>query len=364
MHEFGKNIEVDTCLADIVADLAKHECNRDALGVSGLIPACITLITQGLEINAWISVTQGCRALGNMCFEHDANRRRVLDARGVECLASICVTLQAIPEVPTSTDGNITATDVTDFATNVTNDVPKSATDATAAGVLGASVGVILNMAASEIEIQDLLIKAGVLDSLLWLCSSAETDRQQNVAWQALFAFNENKVAHTTIAASEVNVRLLFNFILKQQDNSDMRDEACLFLRAFVDTDANLSSLAAPDIVELIFRLSQSTTEKLAGTAAYVLSVALSDDICLKAFLTWARGGDEPEITSPLTLSTCVASLWRAGSVDVFISWIYKHRSSKNWDFPIAGAIAFGNIARFVVLVLLLLYYTILHFIY
>ncbi|KAL5018526.1 hypothetical protein ScPMuIL_004248 [Solemya velum] len=72
-------------VAQLIAEIAKTECLREPCVEKGFVPQLLHL----LESDDITKSTQGCRALGNICYENDLGREAVDAANGIHTLLQL-----------------------------------------------------------------------------------------------------------------------------------------------------------------------------------------------------------------------------------------------------------------------------------
>jgi len=91
----GVDLQAAAAAAEALAELGKDEAAREAFGgAAGVWPALVGLLLRANgEAGFPAARQQALRAIGNLCYEHEANRKRLLDAGGVEALAGALAAL-------------------------------------------------------------------------------------------------------------------------------------------------------------------------------------------------------------------------------------------------------------------------------
>ena len=100
----------DAAACKSAAQYAREPGNRDALGEAGVPPLCVAALSGAVTDGQLASgpvATHALRAIGNLCFDHDANRAAVLEAGGAAAMAAAAAAIvaQANPSAVPDTDG-------------------------------------------------------------------------------------------------------------------------------------------------------------------------------------------------------------------------------------------------------------------
>lgn len=287
--EVVKSDELDRAAkgTKLVAEFAKNADNRTVLGEGGLIEACCALIVRAGLHSVLI---QAARAIGNMCFDHSENRRRVMQCNGAEALASV------VTRTATCTD------------------------EGTAAFAM-AGAGAVLNAATDSPELAASLVAEGVIENLLWLLTHAPTKQQAHISVSAISRFLEVDAALKRIAKAG-GVSTLLNLV--PDASADESDEIFDIVRAVVGVDDLLPELEHDGSIWTLLSMRENPDlpRKAATTAGLLLSAALSDDVCLGRVLE--RDGER--------------------LLNMFLSWIKQ--SGDDTDLAVTGALCIGNVAR------------------
>ena len=82
----------------VAAELAKEEDNRDVLGAA-LVEPLVQVVKRATEARDRLTRHQALRALGNLCYEHNDNRTRVLECGGVTVILQSVAIFQQELEV-------------------------------------------------------------------------------------------------------------------------------------------------------------------------------------------------------------------------------------------------------------------------
>jgi hypothetical protein len=273
-----------------VAELAKNEHVRTPLGEGGALARCCDLLQRASETGERKTLVQAARAIGNLCFDHPENRKRVLASGAIGALAKVML-------VPEGVEGDEAATQAL------------------------AGAGVVINTSQDDEEIVKALVEAGAVENLLWLVQHAPSDRHLQFALVALNRFQGSKEAAARLARAG-GAKILLGKIRELEE--EQVDEIFHLLREAIDDDASLPHLAGDGTLELLLDLRQDpgSSEKIAASSGLLLSAALSDDACLDRLLA-ARGTE--------------------ALLSLFVSWL-QHATDE--DLHVTGAIAIGNVAR------------------
>lgn len=88
--------EAQAKAAEFVAEVAKVEVCRQGCVSSGLVP----LLVGNMASTATPVALQACRALGNICYEHDGGRVSVMEAGGAKQLLTLLQRASGLPDTP------------------------------------------------------------------------------------------------------------------------------------------------------------------------------------------------------------------------------------------------------------------------
>eukprot|EP00045_Choanoeca_perplexa_P007989 m.73153 g.73153 ORF g.73153 m.73153 type:complete len:603 (+) comp14310_c0_seq1:109-1917(+) len=283
---------------NVLASVFKDEAARDLVEQhTALQQAVVQALGQATDAQDSAARIQVLRAIGNMCYDHDGNRKALREQDGVTQLTKAMAAL--------SNDG-----DASDSKSRL----------------VGA--GVVINTAGDEdSDLQKDLVEHGVIPSLLWLLSAAETETELSMSIQALARFHRDPKAMAQ-AATEASVRTLCDTLHGMRDGSvEDLDQDPLYLsvgqllRSICKQDDTLHAFAQLDVLQQLLTTAQTSSTGVGEMAALCLSVTLGDDGCQS--LLWHDD----------TRSTLLSQ---------FVAWL-QHT---NPELNVAGAIAIGNVCR------------------
>lgn len=281
--------------AEAVAELGKDEASRDAVGAKGAVwEALVALLlrTSGDGMAFTPARRQALRAIGNLCYDHDENRKRLLDAGGVTAMARAMAAL-------TEQDGELVE------------------------GAAAVSTGALLNAATTQADVARQLVEAGAVGSLLWLLQGAPGEGEVSVALRCLVELSEVQAAADEIC-DKAPVPLLVRLMTEAADDEEAAPTITL-LNLISRKDSALIRFAEQDTLERLIAASQQTERpNVAKTAALVVSVALADDGCLSH--VFPEDGSSDKVI-----------------LDMLGAWI---ATPELVDLQIAGAIGIGNFCR------------------
>lgn len=282
-------------LCMLVAELAKDQESRAELGPE-LIEPCVQLVARATDSKDQATRFQALRALGNMCFDHDENRHRVLDCHGV------AVILESINVFQRDLEGE--ESELQDART--------------------ATSAVLLNLGLDNDRMQKELIDCGVMESLAWLLQRSVSGSEADMVLRAISVFQDDDGALATFCAKG-GLRGVVNQLLVLPAEDPVPEELTALLRVVAKSDALLRHLSQDNVAVDLLKLSEKPHLELAGLCAILISVGLGDDTCLSLLL-------DPEHRD--RLFKCV------------MQWLAEVDQSDNYELPAAGALAVGNIVR------------------
>eukprot|EP00053_Salpingoeca_punica_P014373 m.130646 g.130646 ORF g.130646 m.130646 type:complete len:653 (+) comp16439_c0_seq2:241-2199(+) len=315
----GATLDGRAKIAEVVAELAKDEAARGILGEAGLPAACVETLKLAAAAHHTPARIQAFRAIGNLCFDHDANRTRMLEAGGAAAL------VQALRSTA----------EMADAAAEAAHNTSGTGTGSSAVSAARTGAGALLNAATDHEETQKMLMESGAIESLVWLLRHAGSAAERDAAFHALQRFTGHDAALKAMA-EQGGVRALVTRLMEVEDGSCA--ETVLMLRAFAETDAMLPSFAGDNIPRDLVHLTTQidTRPSAASSAALLISIMLSDDTCRKALL----GADEGHSHSQSQLT----SKQGKETLAMLVQWLQD--SHDGLQMAIAGALSIGNLVR------------------
>ena len=247
--------------------------------------------------------TQVLRALGNLCYEHEDNRRRVRSAGGVAALGAALAAMT----VSGDDDGGDEA--------GLDDGPPRMAHLAGAGAVLNSSGG-------EDEELKKELVEVGVVESLVWLLRRARAGGERHMALCALARFSGLDAAVDRMGPA---LPALIEALAEAEGEAEEHTEVTELLRATVRSDKAVAHLAQRERLARLEGLAEDASRPpfVRHQTAVLLSVALGDDAC-QALLWTPEDGPESAVVARL------------------VAWT---RSSDH-EMQVAGAVGLGNLCR------------------
>ena len=271
-------MEHATALVELVAEFAKHESCRPVLG-SAVAGEVAQLLASSSSAGGWApaAAVQALRAVANLCFDNDENRLAVAAAGVVKTVGVLLAELRLR------------------FAAADAVRVMEASTVEALATLRTTVAGAVMNMCLDNEDMQKLASTAGIPSHLGWMYSTTDLDdvRGITLARMALVVFDKDEAALAALC-EHGGVRRLVQ-VLKEaaaeapeeledgeaDDDSILENERAL-LRALINSDASLPTLASPSIIQALLDIvgCQERNEKLAGVGCNLLAVAISNPGC------------------------------------------------------------------------------------
>ncbi|EDQ89907.1 uncharacterized protein MONBRDRAFT_36800 [Monosiga brevicollis MX1] len=294
----------------LCARIFADEAARDVVTTAtSLLEAMLRALNYSVTQEDTAARVQVLRAVGNMCFDHSANREALRQAHGVDALASAMAALTASnPDEPDSNNSR------------------------------AISAGVLLNTVADETDLRKDMVAHGVMDSLAWLLTAARTEQEQQLAVRALAQFTDLEEAMEKALRPAVALRLVEQLLALpelppldpaavnqgEEAETDPDEEyfQCLgqIFRTTCKSDRAVKAFADATVLNQLL-VAASRTDRAGEVAALCLSVVLGDDDCL-------------------------ALLWTEDSRDALLTQFVRWMRHDNDELKVAGAIAVGNVCR------------------
>eukprot|EP01027_Heterolobosea_sp_BB2_P019290 GEZU01027091.1.p1 GENE.GEZU01027091.1~~GEZU01027091.1.p1 ORF type:complete len:552 (-),score=145.16 GEZU01027091.1:61-1716(-) len=273
-------------IADQLADLCREESNRSPFGDAGAIPLLVGLLkTDNEECHR-----AAARAIGNLCFDHVENRKRVDEAGGVEPLVSVL--------------------------RNSVNPVVEK----TVAGAIG-------NVIVDVDEIQQKVINLGGIEICVEKLSRTDDEMVKYMCIKVIDNFSVSRSMNQLMIQKGILKPLLR--VAADTEEGDEADNNELQLTQSADEAFSvLISLVEDDKLKPLFR-----TE---GCLPIILDLAVSSS-CLE---TKKRA---TKLLSQLVLDDeNMVQLYQMGALDSFL----RFSKSQDPELRISGTMALGNLAR------------------
>lgn len=303
--------------AAVLAEACKQEAVREWLGSQAPAMKAVVLALADTvrpeqaappaAAAAAAARVQLLRLIGNLCYDHEANRQRLRQHGGIQALAAA---LHAVAQPPA------------DGAQPIENE-----NDLRAAHL--AAPGAIANAAAGEAEqdeaLKQELVEHGTIESLVWLLQQARSAGERRLALASLSRFSNMQAATVKMGPA---LPTLVRMLEEARDEESCNDLVEL-LRAVTAQDAVLPHLADNATLQKLMDMAEDDSRlgPARTMAAGTFSVALSDDRCQA--LLW-----QPQTFAPGSSSEAL--------VQRLLGWINSEDSERR----VAGAIALGNLCR------------------
>lgn len=175
--------ELDTrvAAADGLASLARHEEYRSEIGKSGIIGELVGILkTMKASWNEELC-TNALRALGNLCFDQDDNREKVIDSSGATHIAEVLNHIVSVLGEPQNPDSKLHL----------------------------AASGAVVNMCNGNESVQHQFAEKNIPQSIVQLFCRSKMNHGRMMALQAMSALDENDTMLDTVCASEEAVDTL-----------------------------------------------------------------------------------------------------------------------------------------------------------
>eukprot|EP01147_Barroeca_monosierra_P010012 gene10012-2186_t len=263
------------CLANLVAEICKDDAARSLLTESShVIEKTHEFLHVAAERSDIPLITQCLRAIGNICYNNDSAREKLRTSGGVQSLAAA---LTAVEKAETLTPNDCQQEENAVLQQNLQ---------------YVAASGSILNATGDSEALQKELVAAGVINNLMWLLARSSTEREREIALNALLRFSEIDDALKDMV-SNGNIGVIIK-TLEECDNEEDADGVSDLIRAITKNETNLSAFAAhSDTIPRLVRVAQGSylsrdkasvhtqPERAQVVAAHCISVLLADDQCL-----------------------------------------------------------------------------------
>jgi hypothetical protein len=289
-----------TNAAMILASACKAEFAREAAGSDKETVGYLVLaLAQSKE--APLLRMHVLRAIGNLCYEHEENRRRLHGAGGVAALSAAleALTVEGNEEAGRSSEG-----------------------DAAPRMAHLAGAGAILNSSGDDEALKKDLVAEGVIESLMWLLSNARAEAERRMALCSLARFTALDAAVDRMGPV---LPALIDALAAAQGEAEEHAEVTELLRAVIRSDKAVAVLAQREHLARLEALAEDATVPafVRQQAAVLLTVALGDD-------------------------ACQALLWKAddGPQAPFVQRLVAWTRSEDHEMQVAGAVGLGNLCR------------------
>ncbi|XP_052767707.1 rap1 GTPase-GDP dissociation stimulator 1-like [Mya arenaria] len=284
-----------TKVAQLLAEVAKTESVREPCVEKGFVPLLLRLLEKQEDIN---SMTQACRALGNVCFDNDLGRGIVQDNNGIEILLSLMRTLLSNTE-----DGSDRLRTI--------------------------ACGFLLNLTNTNESLQQKAIEGGALEVInKYLVQYQTADGLCNMILVTISSITDSEQCKSRLLESGL-LTTLVDFL-----RTPMGDENCEsildILIAVAEWDEVKDALAQTELCPHLISLAQTNVQQNADySEENQQKIKLSSDLLI-LLLTGERS---------------MEVLFDDGKGEIFgasLKWL----DSEQDHLQISGALAVGNFAR------------------
>lgn len=279
--------------AELVAELAKVESCRVGCVTSGLVPILVEKMastTTGVAL-------QACRALGNICYEHDGGRVSVMESGGAAQLLGL---LQRAANLPNSPDDH---------------------------QLRLVSTGFLLNLLNSYDTIQDQSMEAELVDVLCqYLDKFAEDEDIPTHVLLSLTCMADTEVGRGLVVSRDITPQLVR--VLKINESAEVTETALELITNIAETECVKTQVAKGGICEAVVDVVRRHRNSPSSDLSPPIIKTATDLIVLILV------GDES-----------MNIIYDSGNGPVYkelVEWL----TSDLEDLQIAGALAMGNFAR------------------
>ncbi|XP_068218046.1 rap1 GTPase-GDP dissociation stimulator 1 isoform X2 [Palaemon carinicauda] len=279
--------------AELVAELAKVESCRLGCVTSGLVP----ILVENMASTTTGVALQACRALGNICYEHDGGRVSVMESGGAAQLLGL---LQRAANLPNSPDDH---------------------------QLRLVSTGFLLNLLNSYDTVQDQSMEAELVDVLCqYLDKFAEDEDIPTHVLLSLTCMADTVVGRGLVVSRDITPQLVR--VLKINESAEVTETALELITNIAETECVKTQVAKGGIceavVEVVRRHRNSPSSELSPpiikTATDLIVLILVGDESMNIIYDGGNGSVYKEL----------------------VDWL----TSDLEDLQIAGALAMGNFAR------------------
>lgn len=289
----SSSVEVQAKGAELVAELAKVENCRVECVNGGLVPI---LVEKMSSTNTKVAL-QACRALGNICYEHDGGRVSVMESGGASQLLSL---LQRAAELPNSSDDHQLRLVATGF---------------------------LLNLLNSYDTVQDQSMEAELVDVLCqYLDKFAEDEDIPTHVLLSLTCMADTEVGRGLVVSKDITPQLVC--VLRINESPEVTETCLELVTNLAETECVKTQVAQGGVCEAVMEVVRRHRDNPSCDLSPPIIKTATDLIVLILV------GDES-----------MGIVYNNGTGSVYqelVDWL----TSDLEDLQIAGALAMGNFAR------------------
>ncbi|XP_027228646.1 rap1 GTPase-GDP dissociation stimulator 1 isoform X2 [Penaeus vannamei] len=294
----SSSVEAQGKGAELVAELAKVESCRLGCVTSGLVP----ILVEKMSSTTTGVALQACRALGNICYEHDGGRVSVMESGGAAQLLHLLQRAASLPNTPDDHQLRLVAT------------------------------GFLLNLLNSYDTVQiphcqDQSMEAELVDVLCqYLDKFAEDEDIPTHVLLSLTCMADTEVGRGLVVSRDITPQLVR--VLKINESAEVTETCLELVTNLAETECVKTQLAVGGVCEAVVEVVRRHRNNPASDLSPPIIKTATDLIVLILV------GDES-----------MGIIYGDGSGSVYqelVGWL----TSDLEDLQIAGALAMGNFAR------------------
>ncbi|KAK7086367.1 Rap1 GTPase-GDP dissociation stimulator 1 [Halocaridina rubra] len=289
----GSSVEAQAKGAELIAELAKVESCRLECVTNGLVPK---LVEKMASTSTGVAL-QACRALGNICYEHDGGRVSVMESGGANQLLGL---LQRAANLPNSSEDH---------------------------QLRLVSTGFLLNLLNSYDTVQDQSMEAELVDVLCqYLDKFAEDEDIPTHVLLSLTCMADTEVGRSLVVTRDITPQLVK--VLRINESAEVTETALELITNIAETESVKTQVAKGGICEAVVEVVRRHRNSPSSDLSPPIIKTATDLIVLILV------GDES-----------MTIVYNNGSGPVYqelVEWL----TSDLEDLQIAGALAMGNFAR------------------
>ncbi|CAL4101912.1 unnamed protein product, partial [Meganyctiphanes norvegica] len=285
--------EAQAKAAEFVAEVAKVEVCRQGCVSSGLVP----LLVDKMAATATPVALQACRALGNICYEHDGGRVSVMEAGGANQLLTLLQRAAGLPDTPQDHQLRLVAT------------------------------GFLLNLLNSYDTVQDQSMDAMLVDILCqYLDKFAEDEDIPTHVLLSLSCMADTEIGRSLVISRNITGQLVR--VLKVNESAEVTETCLELITNLAETEIVKTQMSQGGICEAVVDVvkrhrnnpSSELSPPIIKTATDLIVLILVGDESMGVVYGNGEGPVYKELVD-----------WLTADVE---------------DLQIAGALAMGNFAR------------------
>ncbi|XP_045609416.1 rap1 GTPase-GDP dissociation stimulator 1 isoform X2 [Procambarus clarkii] len=289
----SSSLEAQAKGAELVAELAKVESCRLGCVTGGLVPILVEKMSSS---NTKVAL-QACRALGNICYEHDGGRVSVMESGGASQLLSL---LQRAANLPNTADDHQLRLVATGF---------------------------LLNLLNSYDTVQDQSMEAELVDVLCeYLDKFAEDEDIPTHVLLSLTCMADTEVGRGLVVSRDITPQLVR--VLRINESPEVTETCLELVTNLAETECVKTQVAQGGVCEAVVEVVRRHRNNPSSDLSPPIIKTATDLIVLILV------GDES-----------MGIVYSNGSGSVYqelLDWL----TSDLEDLQIAGALAMGNFAR------------------